>query len=620
MCGISICCLTDQARAAQAIAKMVSTLKHRGPDGDGVFLDVLADQRGLALGHNRLSIIDLTDHASQPMRSDDGRYVLIYNGELYNYREIAEQLGEDAPKGVAGDTAVLLAALIKWGPDALRRFNGMWALVLFDKVKQELLIARDRFGKKPLYYCQDGSDFYMASEVKAILVAAESRFKINPRVAIPYLTRGLLDFSDETFFEKVQQFPAASFQILSLSEDTRIGAQTHRFWQHPVELGELPVPGQVAVSEVRELFIDSVRLRLRSDVPVGVLLSGGVDSSSILGATAATSALENVTVLSVVSDDPVLNEERFIDSMARYVGSSVVKLNVSSHPQRLMDTLSDACWFNDSPLGAISSLAHIDLMRQASERGIKVLLTGQGADEQLGGYNKFLYFYLMGLMKSGKYATALRTILQFARNSATFSEFRLSEAMRYIGRRQLSEGTYISSENQHYDSVDIGFQGSYEKREWVDLTRTSVPALLHSEDRMSMSKSVEMRVPFLDYRLVELLARVHPSAKFAGGWTKSIFRQAMDGLIPDDIRYRRDKKGFTVPGEEWVRVLLKDELARVFRSDMLADRLGLVIADKLRASYERFCNGKGILNGRQFFRAYAFETFLRRFEPYIDAS
>jgi asparagine synthase (glutamine-hydrolysing) len=617
MCGISLCCLVDKDRAALTIAKMVATLRHRGPDGDGVFLEVLADQRGLALGHNRLSIIDLSDHASQPMRSDDGRYVLIYNGELYNYREMAGQLGEDAPKGVVGDTAVIMAALIKWGPDALRLFNGMWALALFDRVKQELLIARDRFGKKPLYYYQDGPEFYIASEVKTILVAAESRFKINPRVAVPYLTRGLLDFSDETFFDKVQQFPASSFQILSLAQDARIGARTHRYWSHPVELGELPEPGKVTVSEIRELFLDSVRLRMRSDVPVGVLLSGGIDSSSILGAAAATH--ENVTVLSVVSDDPVLNEERFIDSMARHVGCPVVKLNVSSQPQRLMDALSDACWFNDSPLVAIASLAHIDLMRQASERGIKVLLTGQGADEQLGGYNKFLYFYLLGLMKSGKYATALRTVLQFTRNSATFSEFRLSEAMRYIGRRWLSEGTYLAPDKQHSDSVDIGFHGSYERREWVDLTKTSVPALLHSEDRMSMSKSVEMRVPFLDYRFVELLARVHPSAKFAGGWTKSIFRQAMDGLIPDDIRYRRDKKGFTVPGEEWVRFLLKDELVHMFRSDMLAERLGLVVADKLRAYYERFCNGAGILNGKQFFRAYAFETFLRRFQPFIDA-
>jgi len=618
MCGISLCCLADQSKVRTTIGKMVATLRHRGPDGDGLFTDILTDRRSIGMGHNRLSIIDLTDHASQPMQSTDGRYVLIYNGEVYNYREISQQLAPgDLPGGTFGDTAVVLAALIKWGPAALQRFNGMWALALLDRREQTLFISRDRFGKKPLYVYQDGASFYLASEVKAILVGTELRFRINPSVAVPYLTRGLLDFSDDTFFEGIRQFPAASFQVLKLDCDARIGHEAQRYWTHPLECGREPERGSVSPRQLRETFVDAVNLRLRSDVPVGVLLSGGVDSSSILGAIADTRQLGNVAVLSVISDDPGSSEESFINAMARYAGCSTHKVNVSVNSNALMDTVSEATWFNDAPLGAISSLAHLDLMRRAAERRIKVLLTGQGADEQLGGYNKFLYFYLLELLKSGRYAALARTMLQFAYGSNTYREFRISEAMRYIGSKRLAHDTYIAPAYQRFDSVDIGFHGSYTRREWIDLTKTSVPALLHSEDRMSMSRSVEMRVPFLDYRLVELLARVHPSEKFEGGWTKSIFRKSIEGLVPEEIRFRRDKKGFTVPGDDWMRADRNGRLRGIFEAEMMMEGLGFVNSTKLRAAYAKFRRASGYLNGRQFFRAYAFETFLRRFESFI---
>jgi asparagine synthase (glutamine-hydrolysing) len=599
---------------------MIASLRHRGPDGDGVFTDVLADTRSIGMGHNRLSIIDLTDRASQPMRSLDGRYVLVYNGEVYNYREIGEELRSEASLTSDGDTAVVLAALIKWGPAALQRFNGMWALALLDRREQTLLISRDRFGKKPLYFYQDAGCFYLGSEVKAILAGTGLRFHINPSVAVPYLTRGLLDFSDETFFDGIRQFPAASFQILKLTHDARIGEGVQRYWWHPVERGLTPERGGPPPSRIREVFVDAVNLRLRSDVPVGVLLSGGVDSSSIVGAISTAGLLGNVTVLSVISDDPESNEEPFIDAMTRYTGCVTHKINVSTDPHALMDTVSDATWFNDGPLGAISSLAHITLMKRAAENHIKVLLTGQGADEQLGGYNKFLYFYLLDLLKGGHYGAAARTLLQFARGSNTLAEFRLSEALRYMAPDRLSSGTYIAPAFQRYDTVDIGFAGSYIRREWIDLTKTSVPALLHGEDRMSMSKSIEMRVPFLDYRVVELLAQVHPSEKFAGGWTKSIFRKAIEGLVPEDIRFRRDKKGFTVPGNDWMRGQLSARLMEVFGSEMMMEQLRFVRGRELRAGYASFRRGRGYLNGRQFFRAYAFEAFLRRFEGSVAAA
>jgi asparagine synthase (glutamine-hydrolysing) len=619
MCGISGI-ITPRADGAEAaIDRMVAVMNHRGPDGRGAWVRTISEACTLALGHNRLSIIDLSDHAAQPMTSGDGRHVLVFNGEVYNYREIAAQLdAAHRPAPGAGDTAVVLAAFRQWGPAALSRFNGMWALLLYDAGAKTLLLARDRFGVKPLYYYHDGAQLFLGSEVKAILAASGARLTVNPDTAIPYLTRGLLNCTEDSFFTGVQQFPPASYAVLDLTCPPPARPATERYWRHPFEKGELPVAGRVSPEEIRATFLDAVTLRLRSDVPVGVLLSGGVDSSSIVGAIGQAGALENVTVLSVTSDDPAANEEPFIDIMARFSHLTPQKVNVSNDPMALLERLSESCWFNDEPVCGVSDIAERRLMELARSHGIKVLLSGQGADEQLGGYNKFFYFYLRSLLEAGRPLAAARTLAQFARHSNTLFEFRLSEAIRYIGRSRLASDTFIAPAHQHRDTIDIGYHGSYPKREWIDLVQTSVPALLHYEDRMSMSQSVEVRVPFLDYRLVEMLAAVHPSEKFDGGWTKSIFRKAIAGLVPKEIQYRRDKKGFNVPETRWMRGVFAPSTKALFASGLEAHRLGFLDAGALQRSYARFLDCKGYLNGRHFFRVYAFEAFLRRFADSIS--
>jgi len=614
VCGISAILTNRPDGLEAAIAAMVSVMNHRGPDGRGTYIDRIGETTYLGLGHNRLSIIDLTEHAAQPMTSRDGRFVLIYNGEVYNYREIARELDRrDLPDEGYGDTAVVLAALARWGPGALAKFNGMWALLFYDTQEKTLLVSRDRFGVKPLYYYRNGHDVVFASEIKGILAANRSSFAVNPDVAIPYLTRGLLNVSLDTFFSGIQQFPPASYQVLDLQASQSAAPAPQRYWQHPFEAGEEPAAGTVTPEQLQAVFVDAVTLRLRSDVPVGVLLSGGVDSSSIVGAVARAGALGNLTVLSVVSDDPFANEERFIDLMAAFVDVVPQKVNVSTDPLGLLSRLSEASWFNDAPLSGIADIAHLRLMERADSLGIKVLLSGQGADEQLGGYNKFLYFWLQEQLRHGQYLPAAKTLAEFALHSNTLYEFRISEAVRYLGSARLARSTFIPREHQQRDHLDIGSQGSYAKREWIDLVKTSVPSLLHQEDRMSMSQSVEIRVPFLDYRLVELLARVHPSEKFAGGCTKSIFRKAMTGVVPPAIQYRRDKKGFTVPEDSWMKGAFKPAVMGAFHSDMMAADLGLIEAGKLRDMYAGFVRGRGYLNGRHFFRVYAFEMFLRRF-------
>jgi asparagine synthase (glutamine-hydrolysing) len=617
MCGISGIFSHRPDSVLAAIERMVGAMQHRGPDGRGTFVEAVDEGSAVAIGHNRLSIIDLSDHAAQPMRSEDGRFVLAYNGEVYNYRELAKELPAGSVPPGAGDTAVVLAALRHWGPAAFARFNGMWAILLYDRVDKTLLVSRDRFGVKPLYYHEDNGDVLFASEVKAILEAQRTRFTINPDVAVPYLTRGLLNFSPGTFFNEVHQFPTAAYAVIALRGARPPAIQAVRYWHHPFELGRAPEAGQVAPAEIRELFIDAVRLRLRSDVPVGVLLSGGVDSSAIVGAVAALGQQQNLTVLSVTSNDPRTNEEVHIDRMAAWADVAPKKVNVSAEPLALLDRLADACWFNDEPVCGVADIAELRLMELARSLGLKVLLSGQGADEQLGGYNKFLYFWVQQLARDHRWGQALATLLRSARSSNTLYEFKLSEAIRYIGKRRLSAETFIATDHGRRDTLDIGLGQGYSHREWRDLTCTSIPALLHYEDRMSMCQSVEVRIPFLDYRLVDRLAVVHPSEKFAGGWTKSIFRRAIDGMVPPEIQYRRDKKGFTVPEDRWMRGEFQGRVAALFAGEMQAARRGIVDAAKLRSLYAAFTRGQGMLNGRHFFRAVAFETFLRRFDAYL---
>jgi len=619
MCGVSGIVSPPTNDLQDAISSMVSVMHHRGPDGQGTFIDRISEMVALALGHNRLAVIDVTENAAQPMKSRDGRFVLIYNGEVYNYKEVAQDLDRrDLPDGF-GDTAVVLAALIKWGPQALSRFNGMWALLFYDIQEKTLLVSRDRFGVKPLYFYRDEKSLYFASEIKAILAASEARMAVNPDVAVPYLTRGLLNLGDETFFANIRQFAPASYQLIDLRSQQGFRYSPVRFWHHPFEQGQKPSAGRVSPDDVRDLFIDAVKLRLRSDVPIGMLLSGGIDSSAILGGIAALQAMSGLTIFSVTSDDPAANEEPFIDQMARYVDLTPLKVNVSQEPLALLDRLSDATWFNDEPvLGGIAGIAYLRLIEAARARGIKVLLSGQGADEQLGGYHKFLYFWLLTLLKANRYVEALKILFQSAWQSSTLYEFRLGEAMRYIGRRRLASATFIAPAYQERDDIDLGLQDSYERREWIDLTSTSVPALLHCEDRMSMSQSIEVRVPFLDFRLVELLARVHPSEKFDGGWTKSIFRKAISGLVPREIQYRRDKKGFSVPEDHWMKGAFRSRTMKMFHSEMMAEDLGLIDRKLLLCLYERFVAGRGYLNGRHFCRVYAFESFLRRFATNIS--
>ena len=617
MCGIGLVLQShaDAAHMVRRLEALQSVQSHRGPDGSGQL--VINTPRGglLGLAHQRLSILDLTQRASQPMQSACGRYVLSYNGEIYNYRELAAELGlEQSSEGAWGDTAVLLAALVRWGVQALPKLNGMWAFVFVDRVCNTALVCRDRFGVKPLHWALHSDTLFIASEVKGILAMSGQRFGLNLDSVAQHVTQSLANTSHATFFCGIESFPPASYALLNLSQPVGDALDFKRYWWHPYErMDTVAAPSDP--DQLRDLLADAVRLRLRSDVPCGLLLSGGLDSSSIL-ALAKQQGIA-LHILSAISSDAQSNEEYWINQIARHCQIVPTRIKIDDTPQSFLDELQEATWFNDQPLSGLSMIAHRRLMAAAHQAGIVVLLSGQGSDEQLGGYNKFLYFYLRECLQKGEITRAGALLWNCFQRGTVIGEFKLSEAKRYLPRWSSHRQAHIGQRLVSAQIVPTYQQLSYAEREWRDVASLSLPLLLHSEDRMSMSFGREIRLPFLDYRLVELLAGISAAQKFNGGWPKWPLRQAMRDVLPSSIAWRRDKKGFNIPEALWLKTCFKPQLDALFASDMRCYDLGLVQAQAMRNMYAQYCAGDKRVAYKDVLNIVTLESWLQAYGSYL---
>lgn len=614
----------DPGAIRAALLRAQRTQQHRGPDGDGLTVET-AGAWSVGLGHQRLAIIDRSSTGAQPMSGHGGRHWIVYNGEVYNYREIRadlERLGHVF--GGSSDTEVILHALDEWGEDATRRFNGMWGLAWLDLDHRRLVLSRDRLGVKPLYVHQHEGVLYFASEIKTILEMAGTPFRLNHAVVGRYALQSLLDTTEETFFAGVHKVPAGTNVVIDLAADTLRPAGV-RFWQ---PAAPPPVTGMdEAVSAVRELLMDSVRLRLRSDVPVGVLLSGGLDSSSIASCMQAILGREaDLNLLSAVSDGSRFDEAPFIDRMGQHLGRPVHKVRLEIDPARALDLLSDVCWHNDEPVGGFSNVAHFLLMRQARELGITVILSGQGADETFCGYRKFLGFYLQELARGGRWWEALGVARDFWRRGTVFTQLSWDEAKRYLPKRRGTGPEAVAGpallDGYQPVAVGLGATQSLAERQLADVQEFSVPILTHYEDRMSMAWSREVRTPFLDYRLVELAVFLPARLKLGDGWTKYALRQAMAPLLPAAIAWRKDKQNFVNPQSEWLKRELRPALLEIFGGDSLIYRHGLFSRSALTQLYNRYCRqpeGRGLISFKEVFQPLALELWLRRYSAYLAA-
>ena len=577
MCGIAgLVGLRGAAVHAAVADRMLGAIGHRGPDGTGRFAS-----DSVAIAHGRLSILDPTEAGAQPMRRGD--LVLVHNGEIYNYRELAEELsGLGFTFSTGTDTEVMLAAYRAWGIDAATRFNGMWAFALWDEGRRSLWLSRDRMGVKPLYYRQAGTALAFGSELRAVVAAGPidpgDTWRAEPDTAAvrDFLVRGLVDHSDHTFIEGIRALPAGH----NLTIDAT-GIRLAAFWS-PSALSDDATPPSAATEREDErlaeeflaLFDDSVRLRLRSDVPIGSCLSGGLDSSSIVQATARVladaaalkSGNEKVPRIAFHARYPQdgVDESAFAQIAAANAGMEIVFSSVPMEP--FLPRLEELVASQGEPFNGTSIFAQWTVMRSAHGRGLKVLLDGQGADELLGGYLPYIGYRAAGLMRPRSIPLALRELHGSVRSGVLTSQSAMRVAIRASVPSQATEAIRAASRGAFGVRVmpELGREDTLAefhrlpgtplaRRLWQDTRSESLPALLRYEDRNSMAFGIEARVPFLDYRLVELALRLPDRLKISGGTTKRILRLAMKPHLPPMIIERRDKLGFATPQGRWIR-------------------------------------------------------------------
>jgi len=626
MCGFFGALLFEQAAIPrQRLEEAARVQAHRGPDAAAVTSYELARSR-LVLGHQRLSIIDLSSAGNQPMEQSDGAGVIVFNGELYNYLELRQELRAAGERfATRSDTEVLLKALHYWGIEsALSRMNWMGAFAWADFTAGRLHLARDPGSEKPLFYWQTADRIVFASELKTLLTLAARKFTLDEVFVARLLRQGLLDIDERSIFSDIRQLTGRSRASASLAA---VGVLEVRPYQ-PIEFkGD---PGGMRLSEIeghtRDLFFDSVRLRLRSDVPVGVLLSGGIDSTAIAAAVRHLGAPDQrPRLLSVVSEDARYSEAGFIDIAASYLDCEVHKVVLERKPASLIDELEQASWYNDVPVKGLSIIAHRRLMDAARQQGLKVILSGQGADELLAGYRKYLGFYLHALIGQGRPIAAAVTLLGFVLRRSVVNQFSLSEAKRYLPGRHTNSAAedngWLGERLRNVARVELGLAGrSFNERQALDLNHYSVPDLCHYEDRMSMSHSLEIRLPFLDPRLIDFLLRVPAKFKIHNGWTKYCLRRAMAEHLPPAIAWRKDKQGFSNPEEQWLRDDLADDVRECFSKNSLLHRFGLADSGRLQTRYARFRAGGRSARGiwsRDIFVPFATEVWLRRYREWI---
>ncbi len=582
MCGIvGEINYTQKAQEAN-IKTMMQAIKHRGPDDEGVFCE-----DNIALGFVRLSILDLTLAGHQPMFSDDKKLVLIYNGEIYNYLELKEELKELGYKFKSNsDSEVLLKAFEAWGEDCLERFNGMWAFVIYNRETKELFGARDRFGIKPFYYVHNNKQFLFASEIKA-LKRVLKRVTVNDELVFNYLVFNRTDYNEETFYNEIKKIPHGhSFWIKNNNFELK------RWYNLAQKANKKPI----TKDEYLELFTSAVELRLRSDVPVGVCLSGGLDSSSIASVIAKRLSLDTIKTFSAVYQKGQRGDEsEYINEMKSYLKNMHF---IRPNSKSLFRDLEDMIEALDEPVPTTSIYAQYSVMKLAKEHAV-VTLDGQGADEQLAGYHYFYGFYFKELLKNFEIAELIKEIAYYLQKHKSlfalksFLFFLLPKKLRLQAR--VSKAEYIQDEffkkHQGENIIAGELYGAKSLKEaLINHFEYKLEHLLKWSDLNSMHFSLESRVPFLDYRLVEQTLSLQNDAYIKKGLTKYILRESMKGILPEKIRMRYDKVGFATPEDEWFREEFFQELIFDILKNPREDFVKYIDTTKALERYKKHLN------------------------------
>jgi len=593
-----------------AIRRMIALQRHRGPDGEGYY-----DGIGASLGHCRLAILDLSEAGHQPMSDASSRYWITFNGEIYNYLELAEELRALGHRFRGhSDTEVLLAAFAQWGEACLERLRGMFAFAVWDAEERRLFAARDRLGIKPFHYCRVGEDtFAFASELKA-LVALLPDCRPNVRLAREYLAWNLLDHdAEETFIEGIRRLPPAHRLFWRRGE----GLKLRRYWS--LEVSEaLDTPSErrgELTTEFRRRFEETVSLHLRSDVPVGTCLSGGLDSSSIVCVVRRELERRNVWTpewqhtFSACFEERRLDERPFIEIVAGATGCRTHY--VFPNGEALAEDLGRWLWHQEEPVGSTGVYAQFCVARLARSCGIKVVLDGQGSDELLAGYRKFILVHLRHLAASRRFGRALAEGMAFLMSPDILRTSQWAAGRRYLFGPG-PDGKLLWPNGSHPQAPpSFGLDASLGRRIAADLTEFSLPVLLRYEDRNTMAFGVESRVPFVDHSFVEWAATLAADMRLRNGWTKRILRDALVGVLPEPVRRRKSKLGFDTPQSAWLAGPLADWLHEALSASRHLE--GLVDREGIRQLLARRAAGdRGVGLEDQLFRLATYESWARQ--------
>jgi asparagine synthase (glutamine-hydrolysing) len=604
MCGLCGVVDLDAPAERATVGRWLDELSHRGPNGRGLYA---AD--GVCLGHLRLAIIDLSDAGLQPFASEDGRLQLLHNGEIYNYLELRDEL---RAKGhvfrTETDTEVILAAYREWGRRCVERFNGMWAFLVWDAAERTLFASRDRFGVKPLYYRLDGGRLAFASEPWVL-----RREGANLAAVRDYLEQGDLDHGEETFFAGVRRLPPAHSLTFGLD-----GLCIERYWR----LEPRDPPGD-PVAAVRETVLDAVRLQLRSDVPVGTCLSGGIDSSAIAVAV-AHHGHEHQKTVTAYFDEPGFDERPYARAVVQATGADAHWVTFDARD--LLDTLPAIVHAQGEPFGSTSICAGWYVMRAAREAGLTVMLDGQGGDEVFAGYRAAYGYRIADLVAGGRVTEAGRELAAFwsrhgsepVAAAGVLARPFLPERVGAAARARLKGSAALPHPDlraavRAREGNGHPFPDRLRSHLARTLSRRGLPELLRYEDRNSMAHSLEARVPLLDHRLVELAYSLDGAQLLARGETKSVLRHALADLLPRAVRERTDKLGFVTPERRFMREALGDIAADTFASREFRTR-GLVDPEAARRRLARHRSGDSTA-GMELWRALNVELWAR---TYLD--
>ena len=607
------------------VKKMTDVMIHRGPDAEGQWID-----EHIALGHRRLSIIDLDAKSNQPLISHDGKYVITFNGEIYNYIELKRELERKrCVFSTDSDTEVVIEAYRAYGKECINQFNGMWSLALYDIEKQKVILSRDRFGIKPAYTVDNEDVFVFASEIKAVLAAFPEENIPNEACIYRYLSQSVNEDTDEKcFYKNIKIFPAAHYMIYDLQNHTR---EYKSYWEVNEQLFyEKWIRGKNPIKTFRKLFESAVELRLRADVEVGACLSGGLDSSAIVGCASKKFEREMHTFSSIYTDKEC-NEESYIRKVNERWNTIPHYIKPDDYEENFTKYIEDLTYHHDQPTGGASLYSQYMVMKEVKGK-VKVILDGQGADELFAGYIPYYSYYIDDLLSRNTFrakckaikmlviikkewpdvigAVSTDTIVRLVglKNSFLFQNEKKIKDLKVKRSAKMFTDDFMAKVHDDYQKKEIQCSSNLNTRLCNDVLNKSIPALLHNEDGNSMAFSIESRVPFLDYRIVEFAIALDGKYKIRNQWTKWIIRKACRDYLPKEIVKRKNKMGFPAPFARWLREgSSREELKRIIYE--FGER-NIVPKETIDQLYRAHVNGKADYSDI-LFRIYNIELWFR---------